>query len=121
MPEIEFSRWLFELPAKWNSQFSPSGSIFLSYLGLPSKSHRENSISSTFFESPLQVDMKNVVKSSKHFFGYFNTLKTHSETTLESGTNAAPGRSLTTLTRRGVYKEVKEVLKCRLFVNVYKV
>ena len=22
--------------------------------------------------------MKNVVKSSKHFFGYFNTLKTHS-------------------------------------------
>ena len=23
--------------------------------------------------------MKNVVKSSKHFFGYFNTLKTHSE------------------------------------------
>ena len=23
--------------------------------------------------------MKNVVKSSKHFFGYFNTLETHSE------------------------------------------
>ena len=33
-----------------------------------------------FLESPHQVDMKNVVKSSKHFFGYFNTLETHSET-----------------------------------------
>ena len=29
-------------------------------------------------ESPHQVDMKNVAKSSKHFFGYFNTLETHS-------------------------------------------
>ena len=28
--------------------------------------------------SPHQVDKKNVVKSSKHFFGYFNTLETHS-------------------------------------------
>ena len=25
-----------------------------------------------------QVDMKNVVKSSKHYFGYFNTLEAHS-------------------------------------------
>ena len=25
-----------------------------------------------------QVDIKNIVKSSKHFFGYFNTLETHS-------------------------------------------
>ena len=33
------------------------------------KSHRENSISSIFLESPHQVDMKNVVKSSKHFLG----------------------------------------------------
>ena len=31
-----------------------------------------------FLESPHQVDMKNVVKSSKHFYGYFNTLETHS-------------------------------------------
>ena len=29
-------------------------------------------------ESPHQVDMKNIVKSCKHFFGYFNTLETHS-------------------------------------------
>ena len=79
MKEIEFSRWLFELPAKQHSQFSPSGSPFLPCLSLPSKYHREISISSIFLESPHKIDMKNVVKSSKHFFGYFNsTLKTHS-------------------------------------------
>ena len=43
----------------------------------PSKSHHENSISSIFLESPQQVDMKNVAKCYKHFFGYFNVLKTH--------------------------------------------
>ena len=31
-------------------------------------------------ESPHQVDIKNVVKSSKPFLGYYNTLETHSET-----------------------------------------
>ena len=31
-----------------------------------------------FCERITQVDMKNVDKSSKHFFGYFNTLETHS-------------------------------------------
>ena len=77
MKEIEFSRWFFELLAKQHSQFSPSGSTFLPCLSLPSKSHRENSISSIFLESPHQVDMKNVVKCQKHFFGYFNALKTH--------------------------------------------
>ena len=31
----------------------------------------------TLFLEPLhQVDMKNDIKSSKHFFGYFNTLET---------------------------------------------
>ena len=79
MKEIEFSRWLFELPAKQHSQFRPSGSTFLPCLGLPSKSHRENSISSMLLESPHQVDMKNVVKCQKHFFGYFNALKTHGD------------------------------------------
>ena len=78
MKDIEFSRWLFKLPAKQHSQLSPSGSTFLPYLGLPSKSYHDNSISSIFSESPHQVDMKNVVKSPKHFFGYFNTLETHS-------------------------------------------
>ena len=79
MKEIEFSRWLFELPAKQHSQFSPSGSTFLPCLSLPTKSHLESSISSIFLKCPHQVDMKNVVKFSKHFFGYFNTLETHSE------------------------------------------
>ena len=36
-----------------------------------SKSHRENSISFIFLESPHRVDMKTVVKSSKHFFLVF--------------------------------------------------
>ena len=63
--------------AKQHSQFSPSGSTFLPCLGLPSNSHRENSIFSIFLESPHQVDMKNIVKCYKHFFGYFNSLKTH--------------------------------------------
>ena len=75
MKEIEFSRWLFELPTKQHSQFSPSGSIFQPCLSLPSKSHHENSICSIFLESLHQLDIKNVVKSSKHFFGYFNTLE----------------------------------------------
>ena len=52
---------------------------FCPALVLPSKSYHENSISFIFLESPHQVDMKNVVKSSKQFFGYFNTLETHSE------------------------------------------
>ena len=44
-----------------------------------SKSHCENSISFIFLKSPHQVDMKIVVKSSKHLFGYINTLETHSD------------------------------------------
>ena len=40
-------------------------------LSLPSKRHSENSISSIFLESPHQVDIKNAVKSSKHFFWLF--------------------------------------------------
>ena len=32
-----------------------------------------------FLESPHQVDMKNVVKCYKHFFCYFNALKTHGD------------------------------------------
>ena len=77
MTEIEFSRWLFELPAKQHSQSSPSGSTFLPCLGVPSKSHCENSIFSIFLESSHQVGMKNVAKCYKHFLGYFNALKTH--------------------------------------------
>ena len=78
--KIEFSRWLFELPAKQHTQFSPSGSTYLPCLSLPSKNHRENSIFSIFLESPHQIDMKNIVKCYKHFFGYFNALETYGVT-----------------------------------------
>ena len=57
----------------------PDGLNWLCYFAGSSKSHRENSISLIFLESPHQVHMKNVVKSSKHFFGCFNTLNTHSK------------------------------------------
>ena len=55
----------------------PDGLNWLCYFEGSSKSHRENSISCIFLESPHQVDMKNVVKCYKDFFGYFNALKTH--------------------------------------------
>ena len=45
----------------------------MGWIGCSSKSHRENSISFIFLDPPHQVDIKNVVKSSKHFwvFQYF--------------------------------------------------
>ena len=58
----------------------PDGLNWLFHFAGSSKSHRENSISGIFLESPHQFDMKNVVKCYKHFFCYFNTLKTHCET-----------------------------------------
>ena len=78
MEEIEFSRWLFEGRLRQGKNVLPDGLNWLCYFAGSSKSHRENSISFIFLESPHQVDMKNIVKSSKHFFGYFNTLETHS-------------------------------------------
>ena len=78
MEKIEFSRWLFEGRPRQGKNLLPDGLNWLCYFAGNSKSHRENSISFIFLESPHQVDMKNVVKSSKHFFGYFNTLETHS-------------------------------------------
>ena len=81
MEEIEFSRWLFEGRSRQGKNMLPDGLKWLCYFAGSSKSHRENSISFIFLESP-QVDIKNVVKSSKHFFGYFNTLKPHSEKNL---------------------------------------
>ena len=79
MEEIEFSWWLFEGRIRQGKNVLPDGLNWLRYFAGNSKSHRENSISFIFLESPHQVDMKNVVKSSKHFFRYFNTLETHSE------------------------------------------
>ena len=78
MEEIEFSRWLFEGRLMQGKNVLPDGLNRLCYFAGSSKSHRESSISFIFLESPHQVDMKNIVKSSKQFFGYFNTLETHS-------------------------------------------
>ena len=50
---------------------------WLCYFVGSSKSHRENSISSIFLESPDQVDMKKVVKCWKDFLFYFTTLETY--------------------------------------------
>ena len=77
MEEIEFSRWLFEGRLRQGKNLLPVGLNQLCYIAGNSKSHCENSISFIFLESPHQVDMKNVVKCYKHFFGYFNALKTH--------------------------------------------
>ena len=79
MEEIEFSRWLFEGRLRQGKSVLPDGLNWLCYFASSSKSHRENSISFIFLKSPHQVDMKIVVKSSKHFFRYFITLETHSE------------------------------------------
>ena len=79
MEETEFSRWLFEGRPRQGKNVLPDGLNWLCYFASNSKSHRENSVSFISLKSPHQVDMRNVVKSSKHFFGYFNTLETHSE------------------------------------------
>ena len=78
MEEIELSRWVSEGRLRQCKNVLPDGLNWLCYFAGSLKSHRENSISFIFLEFPHQVDMKNVVKFSKHFFGYFNTLETHS-------------------------------------------
>ena len=78
MEKIGFSRWLFEGRLRKGKNVLPDGLSWLCYFAGSSKGHRENSISFIFLESPHQVDMKNIVKSTKHFFEYFNTLETHS-------------------------------------------
>ena len=40
------------------------------------KSHREKKIFCIFFQSPHQVDMKNVVECPREFLAYFNALET---------------------------------------------
>jgi hypothetical protein len=55
----------------------PDGPNWLCYFAGSSKSHRENSISFVFLESPHEVDIKNVVKCWKDFLSYFTTLETY--------------------------------------------
>ena len=71
MLEIELSRWLFEGRPRQGKNMLPNGLNWLCYLAGSSKSHRENSISCIFLESPCQVDMKNVAKCWKDFLWYF--------------------------------------------------
>ena len=73
--------WLFEGRLRQCKNVLPDGLNWQCYFAGSSKSLCEKSISSIYLESH-QVDMKNVVKSSKHFFGYLNTLKTHSDSRL---------------------------------------
>ena len=89
MEEIEFSRWLFEGRPRQGKNVLPDGLNWLCYLAGSSKSHRENSISCIFLESPHQVDMKNVVKCYKHFFCYFNALKTNCESCVLLGNSVS--------------------------------
>ena len=77
MEEIEFSWWLFEGRPRQGKNVLPDGLNWLCYFAGSSKSHRDNSISFIFLESPHQVDMKNVVKYWKNFLSYFTTLETY--------------------------------------------
>ena len=79
MEEIEFSGWLFEGRPRQGKNVLPDGLNWLCYFTGNSKSHHENTISFIILESPHQVNMKKIVKSYKHFFGYFNFLETHIE------------------------------------------
>ena len=67
MAEIEFSQWLFEGRLRHGKNVLPDGLNWLCYFAGNSKSHGENSISFIFLESPHQVDMKTIAKSSKQF------------------------------------------------------
>ena len=77
MEEIEFSQWLYEGRLRQCKNVLPDGLNWLCYFAGSSKSHSENSISFRFWESPHQVDMKNVVKYWKDFLFYFTTLETY--------------------------------------------
>ena len=83
MEEIELPWWLFEGRLRQGKNVLPDGLDWLCYFAGRSKIHCENSISFMFLESPHQVDMKNIAKSSKHFFRYFSTLETDSVSILE--------------------------------------
>ena len=62
--------WLFEGRLRQGKNVLPDGLNWLCYFVGNSKSHRENSIYFLFLESSDHLNMKNVVKFSKHFFVY---------------------------------------------------
>ena len=120
MKEIEFPQWHFELPAKQHSQFSLLAAHFLPCLSLPSKSHCEKSISSIFLESPHQVDMKNVVKSSKNFFGIsiLQKLKVIPSTPSNDSSDMWMLATLSTLQRTFMITNITFIWLCS-FMNLY--
>ena len=69
MEEIEFSRWLFEGRLRQGKNVLPDGLNWLYYFAGSSKSHRENSISFIFLESPHQVDIKTLSNPPNTFLG----------------------------------------------------
>ena len=71
MEEIEFSQWLFEGRPRQGKNVLPELAVQVAQKAIVKISK--------FLESPHQVDMKHVFKSSKHFFGYFNALETLSD------------------------------------------
>ena len=103
MEEIEFSRWLFEGRPRQGKNVLPDGLNWLCYFAGNSKSYRGNLISFIFLEFPNQVDMKNVVKCQKHYFGYFNALKTH----------GGMGSSIVDLTLPSKYSQPAEAKETR--------
>ena len=74
--KIEFSQWFLSYLQNRTTN-SAHGRTFSPCLSLLLKSHRENSISSIFLESPYQIDMKIFVKCWKDFLFYFTTLETN--------------------------------------------
>ena len=58
MKEIEFSWWLFEGRLRQGKNVLPDWLNWLCYFAGSSKSHRKNSISFIFLESPHQAAMK---------------------------------------------------------------
>ena len=61
---------------KW-SKDKYSGSTFFTCLSLPSKSHRENSISSIYFGIPWSNRQEKYCQMLEIFFPYFTTLETY--------------------------------------------
>ena len=89
MKEIWFWQWLFEDRPKHGKRLLPDGLDWLSHIAGSSKSHCEILTSCIFLQSPHQVDMKNVVKWSKVFLGYFgmyskNTPWNNSQNSIEN-------------------------------------
>ena len=112
MEEIELSWWLFEGRPRQGKNVLQDGLNWLCYFAGTSKSHCENSISCIFLEFPHQVNVKNVVKCYKHFFGYFNALKTHSDLALVSS-------FLATFTNRKVFEMISEMIGFFQFSSVF--